>query len=707
MICSLFIQFIEDTFHDFTQTTNLETEVSTKMGYSFGYWWFRTKIKGSSTSTSTSKVETKTRYLAAVMRIERYYASLREEKSPLNKPAAELLNLQDYVGFFKACGPTYIRGIRRAQEVTAIFSFKSISSQIASQYTSTIKVSSGWWRKSRLNGSTSSKSNFSSASATLQIDIVGYGLGLTEEGSETLIATSLEDFDKVMKFAFNSMTKSKNSVHIGMVYGMEVVPWVHNTQFQIESGLHDEVIEIPLSRSMIPRAYHKDDVTNMDFQNTLQDRTDFRCKEISYEIDKYGYCCELEQLYNYEEEEYDGDSPEDRVCRPLRSLDKAIVKDNMSNNGEFVARLDRAIRHRMNQLSVLEKCISAARAIPERFDYNLLKPQDTVKYDGTIDLSFSVLELKLAIDPFYDYSMVRHLGEELDEYIDMFYQPCLAAIFGSNIGTTAETDASYFMAYPWHTHDECTKLSCLGNSMRWERSGDGGCVPGLISGNSAQSYDNDDGKNCKKDPNSGSNTCKYDSKKLNDYYAKATKSWESVLPVGRIDYFMEHFCLPQVTENTLTKNEANALRTAYVKEIAEDKTMNVALGKFCKQSTTAHGGEAGRAVDGNLNGRYRNNGITHTRQERNPWWYVDLEDEFTIEKIIVYNRMDCCSERLAGFKVLIYHKGRESWTATHSGVPGKKTVFTVPNKKGDRVYVQLLGSGKILSLAEVEVWNRF
>ena len=74
------------------------------------------------------------------MRIERYYASLREEVSPLVEPAQELLNRQDYVGFFKACGPNYIRGIRRAQEVTAMFSFKSSDVETASQYASNVQV---------------------------------------------------------------------------------------------------------------------------------------------------------------------------------------------------------------------------------------------------------------------------------------------------------------------------------------------------------------------------------------------------------------------------------------------------------------------------------------------------------------------------------------------------------------------------------------
>ena len=59
------------------------------------------------------------------MRIERYYSSVREDVTPLSNDARTLIEQQDYIGFFKACGPAYVRGIRRAQEVSAIFIFKS------------------------------------------------------------------------------------------------------------------------------------------------------------------------------------------------------------------------------------------------------------------------------------------------------------------------------------------------------------------------------------------------------------------------------------------------------------------------------------------------------------------------------------------------------------------------------------------------------
>ena len=37
----------------------------------------------------------------------------------------------------------------------------------------------------------------------------------------------------------------------------------------------------------------------------------------------------------------------------------------------------------------------------------------------------------------------------------------------------------------------------------------------------------------------------------------------------------------------------------------------------------------------------------------NPWWRVDLFNEYAVNKVIISNREDCCSERLNGFQVEI------------------------------------------------------
>jgi hypothetical protein len=493
--------------------------------------------------------------IVAIMRIERYYSSVREEVSRLSDDALALLDRQEFVGFFKACGPNYIRGIRRAQEVTTLFSFQSRSLKLAQDYAADLMSDAGGGLTKRAGDDEGhqskirSKSKYTSLNGSLNIIVKGYGLGLSyQEGSQTFVASTIEEFNEIMKFSFRVMTQQKDGHQIGMVYGMEVSPWVDNIVFQVASRMHDETIEIPLPRSLIPRAFlvnKTDSVTA--FANSDSTRLLFRCKDLSYRVDKYGYCCEEDSLYDYSSREYNPDDPRNRICKPLRTLDQSIVKYNMASNGEFVCRLDRIVRYKLNQLFELERCISAARGFPEKYDYHILKSQHLIEYDDSVEKDFTLKELLAAIDPLNDFTLVSHLGKEIDEFTDMFYRPCLAALFGTNIGEDSDTDPSYFAAYPWHTHDECMKLSCFANNMRWDRQ-NGGCVPGILTGSSTAAYnDNEDSKCTYADQGGSTQECKFRQSDLQSYQKAVTGLWTKTLGTLQLDYIMTHFCLPSFT----------------------------------------------------------------------------------------------------------------------------------------------------------------
>ena len=73
----------------------------------------------------------------------------------------------------------------------------------------------------------------------------------------------------------------------------------------------------------------------------------------------------------------------------------------------------------------------------------------------------------------------------------------------------------------------------------------------------------------------------------------------------------------------------------------------LSAGKVATQSSTynsAHGPY--KALDGN------DNSITHTGcNVRKEWWQVDLGATYTIEKVHIGNRLDCCWDRLADFDI--------------------------------------------------------
>ena len=119
----------------------------------------------------------------------------------------------------------------------------------------------------------------------------------------------------------------------------------------------------------------------------------------------------------------------------------------MSNNGEFVAHLDVFVRMKINNLFTLERYISAIKSISPRQDYNILKHQDTVMVNIGLAMDFTVKVIKIALDALNNFSLLKAVGEELDEWVDMYYQSYVAALFGLNIGSNPDVEIQYFLAY--------------------------------------------------------------------------------------------------------------------------------------------------------------------------------------------------------------------------------------------------------------------
>ena len=141
---------------------------------------------------------------------------------------------------------------------------------------------------------------------------------------------------------------------------------------------------------------------------------------------------------------------------------------------------------------------------------------------------------------------------------------------------------------------------------------------------------------------------------------------------------------------------------------------NLALSGTASQSSTDFGGVASRAIDGDTNGVYGGGSITHTANESGAWWRVDLGDTYALDSIILWNRTDCCVERLSNFRVSVLDASMNS--VTHSdhftddgGNPGSQDyeITLPPGTQGRHVEVRKLGADRsgnfYLSLAEVEV----
>ena len=75
--------------------------------------------------------------------------------------------------------------------------------------------------------------------------------------------------------------------------------------------------------------------------------------------------------------------------------------------------------------------------------------------------------------------------------------------------------------------------------------------------------------------------------------------------------------------------------------------------KITTQSSTASNAKASRATDGNTDTTFSKNSCTATKEEESPWWSVDLDRTMEVKSVTVYNRGDCCGDRLNGFEVKV------------------------------------------------------
>ncbi|MFF2852121.1 alpha-L-fucosidase [Streptomyces sp. NPDC058001] len=160
-------------------------------------------------------------------------------------------------------------------------------------------------------------------------------------------------------------------------------------------------------------------------------------------------------------------------------------------------------------------------------------------------------------------------------------------------------------------------------------------------------------------------------------------------------------------------------RRALSWDVVKPSTPNLAKNKPVKQHSTAFGGVPERAVDGNTNGAWGGNSVTHTLEAANQaWWQVDLGASTDIGEVWLYNRTDApYDQRLSNFWVMTSDSEFTSADLTASRTAPGVTAVRIAGSVGNQRIVKLNGRGRYvrvqleadstpLSLAEVEVYAR-
>ena len=79
---------------------------------------------------------------------------------------------------------------------------------------------------------------------------------------------------------------------------------------------------------------------------------------------------------------------------------------------------------------------------------------------------------------------------------------------------------------------------------------------------------------------------------------------------------------------------------------------NIARGKGTSQSSRrGSSSDARLAVDGNRNGDFHAGSVFHSQDDTQEWWQIDLGKVEPVSHITIFNRTDCCSERLTNFYI--------------------------------------------------------
>ncbi len=92
------------------------------------------------------------------------------------------------------------------------------------------------------------------------------------------------------------------------------------------------------------------------------------------------------------------------------------------------------------------------------------------------------------------------------------------------------------------------------------------------------------------------------------------------------------------------------------------------------------------------------------------YWAVDLGATYTVDDVILYNRTDCCAQRLEHYNVLAYDPpnslpGDNGWVivANHSNDTSLITTLDIPMQVATRYIMIAKTDADYLHMAEVQV----
>ena len=118
---------------------------------------------------------------------------------------------------------------------------------------------------------------------------------------------------------------------------------------------------------------------------------------------------------------------------------------------------------------------------------------------------------------------------------------------------------------------------------------------------------------------------------------------------------------------------------------------------------------ASKAIDGNTEGVFSPwCSVTLTNNNLRSWWEVDLKANSIVYSVVLFNRVDCCMDRLSNFDVILKDQSHKVLRSLHEFDGGREIIaFSMYPMLTEVRYVRVqVRERKHLSLAEVYVYGK-
>lgn len=138
---------------------------------------------------------------------------------------------------------------------------------------------------------------------------------------------------------------------------------------------------------------------------------------------------------------------------------------------------------------------------------------------------------------------------------------------------------------------------------------------------------------------------------------------------------------------------------------------NLATGRTVTQSSTYGSWSAQQAIDFNPGFTNSWSACSSTDIQTNPWWRVDLNSVYRVNRVVITNRLDYCAERINGTEIRIGNSlenddNSNPTCAVISSIPaGVSSNYTCSDMEGRYVNLFIPGNSRFLTLCEVEVYG--